>query len=111
MGVGDVKKAATLTTQTAGFPSSGALMPVSGYSQTAVPVIQLEASNGKAYFGNVYGGVLQVMPVAMTFTKMNAIINPQNTQILIGVRLTVTAQLYRFQRQGGSGQLVAVPGA
>ena len=51
------------------------------------------------------------MPATMTFTKLNAVINPQNIHVLIGVRLTVTAQLYRFQRQGGSGQLVVVPGA
>ncbi len=111
MGVGDVAHATNLTTNSGGQASTGALVPVSGYSATAVPITQLDANNGQAYFGNIYGGVLQVMPSTMTFTKMNAIINPQNTVILIGVHLTVSAQLYRFQRQGGSGQLVAVPGA
>ena len=91
--------------------STGALMPVSGFNQTAVPIGQLDQNNGQAYFGNIYGGLLQVLPATTTFTKMNAVINPQNTVILIGVTLTVTAQLYRFQRQGGSGSLVAVPGA
>ncbi len=111
VGVGDVAHATNLTTNAGGQASTGALMPVSGYSQTAVPITQLDANNGQAYFGNIYGGVLQVMPSTMTFTKMNAVINPQSTLLVIGVHLTVTAQLYRFQRQGGSGQLVAVPGA
>jgi len=93
--------------------ATGALIPISGYAPTAAPLAigQLNANNGFAYFGNIYGGVLQVLPTTMTFTKMNAIINPQNTVILIGVNLTITAQLYRFQRQGGSGSLVTVPGA
>ena len=86
-------------------------MPISGYVPTAIPIGQLNANNGVAYFGNIYGGLLQVLPATMTFTSMNAIINPQNTVILIGVKVTITAQLYRFQRQGGSGSLVTVPGA
>ena len=111
MGVGDVAHAANLTTNAGGQASTGALMPVSGYMDTAVPITQLDGNNSQPYFGNIYGGVLQVMPATMTFTKLNAVINPQNIHVLIGVRLTVTAQLYRFQRQGGSGQLVVVPGA
>jgi hypothetical protein len=91
--------------------ATGALMPISGYIPNAVAIGQLNANNGQAYFGNIYGGLLQVLPTTMTFTQMNAIINPQNTVIVIGVKLTITAQLYRFQRQGGSGSLVTVPGA
>jgi hypothetical protein len=91
--------------------ATGALMPISGYLASGIAIGQLNANSGQAYFGNIYGGLLQVLPKAMTFTGMNAVINPQNTAILIGVTVTVTAQLYRFARQGGSGQLVTVPGA
>src|SRR5579871_3469400 len=111
LGQGTQANAATLTTNSGGMASTGALMPISGYQPSAVLIGQLNANNGLAYFSNIYGGLLQVMPSTMTFTKMQAVINPQNTVILIGVTLTITAQLYRFQRQGGSGQLVTVPGA
>ena len=110
-GSGDLAHAAKLTTNSGGMAASGVLMPISGHDGTPVHISHLHANNGQPYFGNIYGGVLQVVPTTMTFTKMNAIINPQNTLILIGAKLTVTAQLYRFQRQGGSGQLVPVPGA
>ncbi len=93
------------------YASTGALLPISGYAPTAVAMTQLEANGGVAYFPNLYGGLLQVLPSQMTFTKMNAVINPQNITILTGVTDTVTAKLYRFQRQGGSGQPVPVPGA
>ncbi|MBQ3302226.1 MAG: hypothetical protein IJH04_08815 [Eggerthellaceae bacterium] len=111
MGDGTAAHAAKLTTQEKGLASSGAMMPVSGYSQTAVPLLTLDLNQGEPYFGNVYGGVLQALPSTMTFTKMDAIINPQNTLILLGAKLTITAQVYRCQRQGPVGQLVSVPGA
>jgi hypothetical protein len=111
LGQGNQAAAATLTTNSGGMAATGALMPISGYQSSAVLIGQLNSNNGLAYFGNIYGGLLQVMPATTTFTKMNAVINPQNTVILIGVTVTVTAQLYRFQRQGGSGQVIVVPGA
>jgi len=110
-GQGTVANSALLSTNSGGQAATGALMPVSGYMPSAVAIGQLDSNAGQAYFGNIYGGLLQVMPSQMTFTSMNAVINPQSTQILIGVTMTVTAQLYRFERQGGSGQLIVVPGA
>ena len=103
--------AAALTTTSAGLASDGALMPISGSQQTPIMIGQLNQNNGIAYFGNIWNGPLQVLPMTMTFTRMNAVINPQETLILIGLKLTVRAQLYRFERQGGSGQLNPVPGA
>jgi len=111
LGQGTVSQSALLTTTSGGQAATGALMPISGYMSSAVQIGQLNANAGQAYFGNIYGGLLQVLPRTTTFTGMNAVINPQDTQILIGVTVTITAQLYRFQRQGGSGQLILVPGA
>ena len=110
-GQGTLENSATLTTNSGGMASIGALMPISGYVPTAVAIKYLDENGGQAYFGNIYGGLLQILPSQMTFTKMNAVINPQNTQILVEVTETITAQLYRFARQGGAGQLVVVPGA
>ena len=110
-GQGTLENSATLTTNSGGMASIGALMPISGYMPSAVAIKYLDENDGQAYFGNIYGGLLQILPSQMTFTKMNAVINPQNTQILVEVTETITAQLYRFARQGGAGQLVVVPGA
>ena len=55
MGVGDVAHAANLTTNAGGQASTGALMPVSGSSVTAVPITQLDGNNNQPYFGNIYG--------------------------------------------------------
>jgi hypothetical protein len=111
IGQGTLENSALLTTNSGGMASTGALMPISGYVPSAGAITQLDSTAGLAYFPSLYGGLLQVLPGQMTFTKMNAVINPQNTEIIISVTDTVTAQLYRFQRQGGSGQLVPVPGA
>lgn len=102
---------AELATNSGGMAATGALMPISGSQQTPIMIGQLNANNGLASFGTIWSGPLQVLPATMTFTKMNAIINPQQVYDLTGVKLTVKAELYRFERQGGSGRLDRVPGA
>lgn len=111
VGNGTVANAASLTTNSAGNASTGTIFPIMGYTQTAVAMPQLDTNAGQAYISVSYSGVLQTLPSAVTLTKMSGVINPQSTGIFIGVTLTITAQLYRFQRQGGSGSLIPVPGA
>ena len=57
---------------------------------------------------NLYGGLLQVLPSQMTFTKMNAVINPLNTIILTGVTDYRYCGALPVPAAGWPGQLVPV---
>jgi hypothetical protein len=59
-------------------------------------------------FSNIFAGVITWFPAPVTFTKMNAILNPQALEILIAVRVTIQAQLYKYTTGFGA---TAVPGA
>jgi hypothetical protein len=53
-------------------------------------------------------GVIQWLPAAVTFTKVNAIVSAQGSLPLIGTSLSVRADLYKYTTGGGA---TAVPGA
>ncbi len=107
VGNGTEASAGVLSTDSTGQSTAGAAVPVSG-STTGASVALF--SGGTAYLQNIVTGAITWFPAPITFTKMNAILNPQNQNplIVIGPTLTIRAQLYKYTTGYGS---TAVPGA
>jgi hypothetical protein len=105
--------AGTLTTNGAGATVNAVFVPVSGTTSTP-SYVDVTSNGGVPYVQYAYGGLLQNLPTSVTFTKMNAIVNPMPVSgawVQPGVKVRIQAQLYRYQRSGGGGSFITVPGA
>jgi len=102
---------ANLTTNSAGDAVRGTLLPLSGHMSTPLIVDGLDI-NGQVVLPLMFTGPLQVLPTGITLTKLTGVLNPASFVIInIGVKSTMKAQLYRYERQGGgSGMLAPIPG-
>jgi len=98
-----------VTGLTPNVAGTGAVLPLSGHLSSPV----LVALNGNPFFptDGPYAGYAQTLPVALTFTRMSGTLSFQDTLIIIGETLSITAQLYRYQNSGGSGIVNPVAGA
>jgi len=107
IGQGTEAAAGVLTTSVGGQSTNGIGLPVSGHMEGPSQILY---SGGAPYIQNIVSGIITWFPSAITLTKMNAIVNPQNQNplIVIGPTLTLRAQLYKYTTSFGA---TAVPGA
>ncbi|MFL6417126.1 MAG: hypothetical protein ACJ74Y_15800 [Bryobacteraceae bacterium] len=84
----------------------GTALPLSGFPTTPIQ----GTLDGNAFTlgdNSTSAGVMQVLPIPVTFTKISAIFTWKTAMALIGTTVTTTAQLYKYS----GGTSAPVPGA
>ena len=95
-----------LTTVAGGLTGHVIGLPLSGF--VSAPVSGTIVSGNFTLSDNsTFGGLIQTLPVAVTFNKMSAILTTETAMSLVGSTLSITAQLYKYPAGGPAATAVA----
>ena len=94
IGLGTDATAAKLETDSGGLSTTVSVLPLAGF--LASPISTTVVSGVPQFPAGGYAGLMQVLPAAVTFTKMYGQLTTVDALALIGTNITVTAQLYRY---------------